>query len=435
MSPDEFASAAPAGSVARRWWNPTVVHAVSVLLGLAYILVLSGGQWFFGDDWAIIAPHLDASLMQPHVGHWNLIPALFFMALRQVVGVGSYLPFLALALVAHVAVVHLTWRILKRVGGEPWLATGLAAMLMVLGGGAENILWAFQFGFMGAIALGLAVVVLIDTSAPRLPVWRFVLIIVLAVVAPMFSGTAIPVLVAAGVLGWIRRGPLRTAALLLPAAIVYLTWYLVVARSADLPEPGFRGLADTGRALVYAAAMYGGGLGRALPWIGLGVIPAAAVLGWLVVTLRHRKGHGPIAPALALAAGSLVFVALTTYSRLDNGLSSAASQRYAYLTITLLLPALALVATAIAARSRRAFVAILCVIVVLIGWNAVVLGLEAHTQAAREAQSRQRIDAALEKVLADPTSEALLQAPADPMWAPDLLGSDLLVLSDHGLQG
>ena len=60
----------------------------------------------------------------------------------------------------------------------------------------------------------------------------------------MFSGTAIPLLVAAGVLGWIRRGFARTALLLLPAAAVYLTWYLFVARAAAQPSQGFAGPAD-----------------------------------------------------------------------------------------------------------------------------------------------------------------------------------------------
>ena len=412
-----------------RWWNARIAHYASIVVGLSYILLVSGQQWFFGDDWAILAPHLDQAVMAPHVGHWNVVPALVFPALRDLVGLGSYLPFLALALVAHTAVVHLSWRLMNRAGVQPWLATALAAMLLVLGGGAENILWAFQFGFIGAIAVGLATVLLVDREKPVVP-----LVIALAIVAPMFSGTAIPLLAAAGILGWIRRGFLRTAVLLLPAAVVYLAWYLLVARVVGVPAPGFHGLWDVGPAILYAAAMYAGGLGRALPFIGLGVIPALAVLAWVIVSIR-RGVRSRLAPAIALAGGSVVFVALTTYSRLDNGLTSAASQRYAYLTITLLLPAIGLIVTWVAAHSRVALWSCLAVVVALTAYNAVILAVEAGAQAEREAESRQQIERSLARVIADPDNITLLDAPADPEWAPDLLGRDLLRLRESGALG
>jgi hypothetical protein len=414
MSRDELSPDAVRAPTPRWWWRPQVAHYASLVLGLGYILAISGQQWFFGDDWAILAPHRDGSVLEPHVGHWNLVPALVFPALRDVVGLNSYLPFLALALLAHATVVHLSWRLMNRVGAQPWLSTALAAILLVLGGGAENILWAFQFGFIGAIAIGLAVVLLLDREKPLIPV-----IVALAIVAPMFSGTAIPLLAAAGILGWIRRGFLRTAVLLLPAAAVYLTWFFVVARMASAPSMGFAGPADFGRAILYAAAMYGG------------VIPALAVLVWAIVTIR-RGVRGTVALPLALAAGSLVFVALTTYSRLDNGLSSAAAQRYAYLTITLLLPVIALILSWLAARSRRAFWVCLGVLAALIVCNAATLAVEARFQADREAGSKARIEESLEALLADPGNVSLLDAPADAKWAPDLLGSDLVRLHDDG---
>lgn len=416
-----------------RWWNPRTAHYASIVVGLVCILLVSSQQWFFGDDWAIIAPHLDGSAMTPHVGHWNLVPALVFPVLRDLFGLGSYLPFLAFALLAHVAVVHLIWRLMNRAGVLPWLSTALAAMLTVLGGAAENILWAFQFGFMGAVAIGLAVVLLLDREKPMPPILMG-LVIALAAIAPMFSGTAIPLLAAAGILGWIRRGFLRTAVLLLPAAAVYLTWYVVVARAADLPSMGFSGPADIVPAILYAAAMYAGGLGRALPFIGLGVIPAIAVLVWAVVTIR-RGVRGRAAVALALAGGSAVFVVLTTVSRLDNGLSSAAAQRYAYVTVTLLLPALGLVLSWLADRSRRALWICLGAVLALTVYNAVVLAVEAGFQAEREAGSRERIEESLEAVLDDPDDESRLNAPADPEWAPDLLGRDLLLLHENGQLG
>src|SRR6185312_8041334 len=129
----------------RRLRGPSVFHYVSLFLGFLVILWIGRSQWFFGDDWAILAPHLDGAIMLPHVGHWNLIPAVAFQGVRDWLGLGSYLPFLALAVLAHLAVAHLGWRILLRVGTHPWVATLLSILVMLFGGGSENILWAFQF--------------------------------------------------------------------------------------------------------------------------------------------------------------------------------------------------------------------------------------------------------------------------------------------------
>lgn len=414
----------PLGS-ARPWWRPDVAHYGSLVVALAVILVIGRDQWFFGDDWAILAPRLDDEVLAPHVGHFNLIPALVFPAVRNLVGLHSYLPFLFLAVAMHLVVVHLAWRILGRVGVHPWIATALAGVLALLGGAAENLLWAFQFGFMGAIALGLGVVLLFDGQRRHIAP-----IIVLSVLAPMFSGTAIPLLAAAAILGWMRRGFVRTLLVLLPAAAVYLSWYLIVARSQPAADQGFSGPADLVPGVVYAGIMLAAGLGRALPHVAVGVPAAIAVIVAVIVMLRRRlPAH---APALALAAGAVVFIALTTFSRLDNGANSAASERYAYVTIVMLLPVIGLAVTWVAARSRAAFVASVAVICALAVWNAVVLGVQAQRQLERETASRTAILTGLDALIAHPEDEELLEGMPDRTWAPDLLGSDLLRLYRSG---
>lgn len=412
----------PARSVRRL--SPVVVHYGALGLSFGVILWIGRGQWFFGDDWAIIAPHLDAAVMLPHVGHWDLVPAIVFQGVRDWLGLGSYLPFLALAVLAHLAVAHLAWRILRRVGATPWIATLLSILVMLFGGGSENILWAFQFGFMGAVALGLAVVLLLDRR--RITPSSGTAIVMLSLLAPMFSGTAIPVLVAAGIVGWIRHGPLRTLLLLLPTAVSYLLWFLLIAREHQAPSEG---ITSVGGALLYAGGMYGGGLGRALPWIGLGVIPAVALAIWFFATVRRRM-PSVAAPAYAMVIGSAVFVALTTWSRMSLGLSGSAAQRYAYVTLVLLLPAFGIMLSWLRARSRLWAVTTLTLLIALIGYNTALLTVEAGVQAKREAGSRQQIRSSLDRILEHPHDVALLDAQADPTWAPDLLGSDLLKLYD-----
>jgi hypothetical protein len=410
-------------------WNPRVAHYASLVLSLAVILVIARDQWFFGDDWAILAPHLDGSVMQPHVGHWNLVPALIFPALRNLVGLGSYTPFLLLALLAHLTVAHLLWRVLLRSGVPPWGATIMSLLVMLLGAGAENILWAFQFGFMGAVAIGLGVVLLLDR--PVLGPVRVVAVLLLAVVAPMFSGTFIPLLAAAAIVGVVRRGLLRTVVLFLPAAAIYVTWYLAYALHDPGTPRGVHTLAGAGFGLVYAAAMLAGGLGRALPWIGLGVIPALAVVGWFVVTVR--KGiRGPALPAYALACGAIVFVLLTAYARSGFGLSAAAAQRYAYVTIVLLLPGLSLLVARLVRGHPRWLTAVTVLLLALVVFNAATLEVTGETRAQREAGSERRVDATYAKVVGGSPSAKELAAPADPIWAPDLLGSDVQQLARWG---
>lgn len=415
-----------ARDVPRTRWRPATLHYASLVLGFVAILWIGRDQWFFGDDWAILVPRLDGSILVPHVGHWNMSPAIVFQLLRDWLGLGSYLPFLALAVLAHVAVVHLVWRILNRVGVQPWLASVLGIAVLLLGGASENIFWAFQFGFMGAIALSLWVLVLFDR--PRL---NIALILVLSLLAPTFSGTAIPVLAAAAVVGIVRHGWWRTALLLLPTAISYLLWYLLVVRGNAVPTAGITTIGGVAEAGLYAAAMYGGGLGRGLPVIWLGVIPALTTAVWAIRTVRGGLNSRATA-AYALVVGSLVFAALTTYSRMSFGISAAASERYAYLMIVLLLPALGLQLTWLAAPGRRSFATVVAGLVLVIGFNTVDLAIEAQAQAVRETGSEKRIDADLVRLLNTPGDPALLARPADATWSPDLLGSDLLALYRSG---
>jgi hypothetical protein len=410
----------------RRLRSPAALHYAALVVSFVAILWIGREQWFFGDDWAILVPRLDASILVPHVGHWNMTPAIVFQLLRDWLGLGSYLPFLALAVVAHLAVVHLGWRILGRVGVQPWLATALSIAVMLLGGGSENIFWAFQFGFMGAIALALWVLILFDRARLNIP-----LIIVLSLLAPTFSGTAIPVLAAAAVIGVVRHGWWRTVLLLLPTATSYLLWYFLVARHYAVPAAGITSIGGLGRAVLYGGAMFAGGLGRALPLIWLGVIPALTTAVWCARTVRAGLSSRATA-AYAMVIGSAVFVALTTYARMSFGISAAASERYAYVVIVLLLPALGLQLTWLAARGRPSFAAVAAALVLIVGVNTVDLGIEAHAQAVREAGSERRIFADLNRLLATPADPALLAAAADPQWSPDLLGSDLLALYRSG---
>jgi hypothetical protein len=410
-------------------WNPRVAHYAALVVSLGIILVIARDQWFFGDDWAILAPHLDSQIMQPHVGHWNLIPAVTFQSLRNLIGLGSYTPYLLLAVAAHLTVSHLLWRILNRAGIWPWAATIASVLVMLLGAGAENILWAFQFGFMGAIAVGLGVLVLLDST--RFGPLRVTAAVLLALIAPMFSGTAIPVLAAAAVVALARYGLSRALLVFAPAAISYVAWYLTFALHATDTPPGVSTVAGALFALVYAGAMIAGGLGRALPIIWLGIVPALAVLVWFVITIRRGIRTAAL-PAYALVIGSLVFAALTAYARSGFGLSAAAAQRYAYVTIVLLLPGLCLLGMRLVEAHPRLVRVSAVILVGLVVFNVGTLEVSGETQAAREKGSERRVDSTYTRVVLGSPTAAELSAAADPIWAPDLTGNDVRTLAHWG---
>ncbi|CAN5346809.1 hypothetical protein BH11ACT3_BH11ACT3_07040 [soil metagenome] len=411
----------------RALWRPTPVHYASLIVGFALLLVLGRDQWFIYDDWAILHSDMDAAAwVAGHQGHWNTASTLVFQVLRSTVGLRSYLPYLVFALLAHLAVVHLVWRLMRRAQVAPWLATGVAATVILFGAAAENLLWAFQFGFMGAIALGLVVVVLMDRA--RLTTPTAIGIVAVSIVALTFSGTALPVLAAAFVLGFIRHGWWRALLLLAPAGVVYVAWYL--AFSGGTPSS----LAPHGSDFVtkvplFIAAMFGAGYGQYVGVVPVGALVAIVLLIWIIRRFRHWRG--PEASAYALIAGSVVFAVLTAVSRAGGELTAAGAQRYVYLIVMLALPTMALALGWVVTRGRGAAVAVAIAVALVGAVNVALLVGRAGEQAVIE-QRVEREAAAAVDVLATEPGVADAQLPI-PDVAPDLTVADLREGADAGL--
>lgn len=405
-----------AGS-AREVVTPTRVHLASLVLGAVALLVIGRDQWFAYDDWALLHPSLD--WWASHQGHWTTAPTLLFQLLRVTVGLHSYLPYLALAVVAHLAVVHLVWRVSLRAGVAPWLATGFAAVTVVLGCAAENLFWAFQVGFMGAVAVALVVVLLVDRTVLTVP-WA-VAAAVLAVASLPFSGTALPVLAGAAVLSWIRRGLVRSVAIFAPAAAIYLAWYLIEARG-DASTLGVHGIGFLTRAPLFFAVMFGAGYGQFVGVLVLGPVIALALLVWLWFARRRFGGREAVAYVLVLA--SAIFAALTGVSRGGGELTAAGAQRYVYLIVMLAVPTMGLAMGWIAARGRIARVAIALALVAIAGVNITLGVIRAESQAATEQRVQREFSAAAALIESQP---ALAAPGALPIRfaAPDLTVADL----------
>src|ERR1041385_1004162 len=142
------------------------VHVATLVLAAGVLVHFARGQWFWFDEWDFLTlrgiRHAPIGLFQPHNEHWSTVPILVYRALGAAVGLHHYLPYLAVVFVLHLTAAHLLWRIMRRGGVAPLVAAAAAGVFALLGAGYENLLWAFQMGFVASLTLGLAHVLLVS---------------------------------------------------------------------------------------------------------------------------------------------------------------------------------------------------------------------------------------------------------------------------------
>ncbi len=323
----------------------------------------------FGDEWAFIitrrqqfsSGHYADYLFAAHNGHWSTLPVLLHALLFKVFGLHTYMPYLAGALAAHVAVVALVRLMLMRLGLSPWHALAGSSVILLLGSGAESLAFGFQVGFTAAVAFGLCQLLLADHPSPGDGRWfgrRDLLGIVFAICGLMCSGTAIPVVIAVGVTLAIK-GRWRLAALHVGVpAIVYLAWYAKYGASPDpafhidqMPPYTYRGLT----AAIENLTQFKGAGGVLV----LMVVLSAAFIG--------KDEVRRTAAAWGCAVGAIALFALASIDRSSLGIEQSVSSRYAYVAGVLLLPSAIIVIREAVARLRTPII----LVAVLLGWALV----------------------------------------------------------------
>lgn len=412
---------------ARAW------HVVTLLVGGGSIMLLQRGQWFFLDEWAFLKVG-GPGYMEPHVGHWSLSAIALTQALRDTFGMESYLPYAAAVTVAHLALVHLVWRVMIRIRVQEWIATLAAAVLVVLGSGAENILWAFQVGFVGALAFALLALLMAD--APHAGPWRLVGIIAATVTALTWSGTAIPLTVATAGLLWHRSGWKRAIVYACTTGGIYLTWYATYALgNPNNPDTGGLSLHKLGvRMPQFLGVMALLGWQHIFGLLGIGAIIAAAVLWWLWRVRRDGALLTSIAPALAMLAAAVLFALMAAYSRAEWSVGSGRSSRYVYLLAMLCFPVCAAALTRLVDTRPVRLGAAVTLLTALGAYQLHLLVDAAAAQSVIETQTHREMSAALALWQQDPGAVDLLASP-DARWAPDVtLGDLVLLFMDKGLQ-
>ena len=122
-----------------------------------------GTTWFF-DDWSWILTRRTGSLddyLANHNGHLNLVPVLVYKAMWSVFGLTDYTAFRILAVVVHVGTCLLLFAYLRR-RAQLWFAVSATIVVLFLGYAFQDLVWPFQIQFTGAMAGGLAALLLLD---------------------------------------------------------------------------------------------------------------------------------------------------------------------------------------------------------------------------------------------------------------------------------
>ena len=356
-----------------RW--PATVFIVAVVVAFPLYLWLGRDQWFFLDDWDLLADRSARSvddLLRPHNEHWMTLPILVYRALWAVVGLRSYVPYQIVSITLHLVAASLLWVVIRRAGVRPWIGTAAALPFLFFGSGRDNILWSFQMNFVGSLVAGLVHLILADHDGP----WsrRDSIGLAFGFVGLLCSGLSVTMTIVVAIAVALRRGWRMAAWHSAPLALIFATWWVFYGRDAyTQPFP------DVGEALKFVANAVTNlfdELGQ-LPLVGV-LLGALAVAGIVVAWSRRRRElHGRLAAPAALGAGVAVYTLSTSLARWELPLSQGAqSGRYAHVLAAMVLPIVAVGADAVVARWRLATPAVVGVLLVGVPGN--VAAAELH---------------------------------------------------------
>jgi hypothetical protein len=385
-------------AVARPAKTWTWVHAASLAAVFVVLVLACRGQWFFGDEWDFILfrglHHPARGLLRPHNEHWSTLPILWYRALFSIVGLKSYWPYLASLFALHLAAVHALWRIARRVGVSPLLATAGAGVFALFGWGSENLLWAFQIGFVSSLAAGLFLMLALDDRGS----WRRVAAVAIgAIVSLLLSGISVVMVVALGIGALGRWGWRKAAAVTAPAAVTYLLWLQGPGGAGlDQRSVNSHGWRDLG---PYLWGGFRATFGEPLHSRTAGGVVALLLATVFVARLRWTWRRAPEVVALATAA--ILMYAVISQGR--GAIQPPDVSRYRYLAIALVLPFILLSVSALAVRSRLVEVTAVVCAAALIAGGIVELRTNARTDSRVKLDLRSQLLASIDVAESEPT--------------------------------
>ena len=358
--------------------NPPLALFVFVLLAavaLVVLFALGRNQWFLRDEWDFLVARDGGigDLLRPHNEHWSTLPILVYRLLFQLFGLHTYVPYQLVLILLHLTAAFLLRAVMRRAGVGPWIASAAAALFMLFGAGDENIVWAFQMGFVGSLVFGLTQLLLADHDGPIAR--RDWLALLAGLAGLLCSGVGVTMVVVVGLATLARRGWRVALFHTAPLGGLYALWWVSEGRDAYGNNDG-GGLGQLARF---------GAIGMGATFDAMGQLPGAGIaLGVLLVVGLTLAWHGldraelrkrAAAPA-ALLIGAVVFLVITGLGRASIILSAFGQHvpgRYLHLVAALSLPAIAVAADAVARRWWKLAPAVLALFLVGIPGNLYAL--------------------------------------------------------------
>ncbi|MEY2460513.1 MAG: hypothetical protein QOG30_2343, partial [Acidimicrobiaceae bacterium] len=325
-----------------------------MLVTFTLALWLGRDAWFHADEWGFIAGRGLATgnnnrWLEPHNEHWMTAPLVIYKLFYGVWALRTYVPYLVVVALVHLCVMHMTYRLARRAGAEPWPAVAVTAAFGVCAGAPSIVFFPFNVGFAGAAALGLLHILLVDHDGAFDR--RDATALLVGLLALMFSGVAIPLLVVSSIVVLVRRGWRAAAATTAPPAAVYVTWFAFWGHHGLKPGRTY----DPRAIASYVAS---GLQATARSWTVRSVFGNAALLlllAWLIVCCwrwRDPRRRAQSTLQLALAAGVVASFATIAVARASFAPAEAA--RYAYIATAMLAAPIAVLLTEVLTPARRA---------------------------------------------------------------------------------
>jgi hypothetical protein len=369
-------------------------HLASLAVGGLVLVKLNHRVWFWLDDWDFVQDrglvHSRLGLWAPHNDHWTTLPILAYRALLTAFGMRSYVPFLLLLVIMHLAIAHVLWRMSLRAGASPPVATALAGVFAVLGAGVQDLVWGFQIAFVGSVLFGWLWLWAADHDGGfgrRDAVgWA------LGLASLMCSGIGVPMLAVTALAAAMRRGIATAAGVVSVPAAAFAVWYALYGRLAMLRRP-----INTGTLLAvgqYAVTGIDKAFSSSVGFAGAGAVLAAGLLFGLL----RRPAAAREAAARAGAVGVVLTYAFIGIGRSGFGAAEAGSSRYVYIAIALVLPAAAMLLTPLFRPSPGRLLTFGMLIAVVLAVNLNALAAGAHVYVSQTTTARQEILASYDLV-------------------------------------
>ena len=307
---------------------PLLLAAATVVTAL--LLYLTRHFDFQSDEWTFLlaAPHWGLkSYFEPHGEHWVTGLVAWYQAVLLVFGARNYHVFMAGVLLMDAAVACMLFFLIRKQSGE-LLALAAAAIMLGLGSGWEDILWAFQIGFTGSVAFGLVAVLLLRGEG--LPSWRLALASGALLCSLMLGGMGLFWLVLVTVELFFSPPRRRYLGVVVVPTLAYLAWYAAIGHTTIASQRSPFSWAALVQLATFVPTGIGAGFsgvfgfaarGREIALIG---VTAVLAIRW------HQRRWRVESLALGALAGLIAEYALTGLVRAQYGDLAATGSRYVW---------------------------------------------------------------------------------------------------------